>query len=193
VIVAPVIYGKLPGRGDFVRAGLDDATVDALDAWLSEGLAAWRGDDDADFAARFAAAPHYRFYAPAGCFGAGALHGVISPSVDRAGRFFFLIAGIGGDAAPVWHSAVHCPWFADATEAAVYTALGPESCPDALGAALSQAVPEGLDALPWRAALAMPAGTIFWAEPIDDEAPLVVRSLFTDAQLLARLLDGGEA
>ncbi len=192
-MMAPGLYGKLPGRGDFVRAGFDDATVDALDAWLSEGLAAWRGDDDTDFAERFAAAPHYRFYAPPGRFGASALHGVLSPSVDRAGRFFFLVAGAAGEAAVVWHAAVHCPWFADATETAVYAALGPDSCPDALGAALADALPAGLEALPWRAALALPGEAIFWAEPLEDETALVVRSPFTDARLLARLLDGGEA
>lgn len=181
------LYGKLPGRGDFVRHGWDDATVDALDSWLAAGLAAWRPSDDADFAARFAAAPLYCFYLPPGWAGDAALHGVISPSVDRAGRYFFLVAGLAGRAAAVWHVAVHCADFAAAAENATYAALGPESDPDALAATLAAAVPDGMAALPWRAGLSTPGDAIFWAEA--DAAPLVIRAPRADTGLLADLLD----
>jgi type VI secretion system ImpM family protein len=184
--LAPGFYGKLPGRGDFVSAGWDDGMVAALDHWLADGLAAWRPADDADFSAHFAAVPLYGFYLPAGMLGNRAVHGVLSPSVDRAGRYFFLVAGLAGPAATVWHIAVNRADFADAATAAVYAALGPESDPDSLADALAAAVPQGLD-LNWRAALATPVQAIFWAE--GEGEPLVIQSAACDARLLGAMLD----
>jgi type VI secretion system protein ImpM len=184
--LAPGFYGKLPGRGDFVSAGWDDGMVAALDHWLADGLAAWRPVDDADFSAHFAAVPLYGFYLPAGMLGDMAVHGVLSPSVDRAGRYFFLVAGLAGPAAAVWHIAVNRADFADAATAAVYAALGPESDPDSLADALAAAVPQGLD-LNWRAALATPVQAIFWAE--GEGEPLVIQSAACDTRLLGAMLD----
>ena len=180
------LYGKLPGRGDFVRQGWDEATVEALDHWLAEGLAAWRPDDDMAFAARFAAVPLYIFYLPPGWIGASALHGVISPSVDRAGRYFFLVAGVAGTAAAAWHLAVARSQFADTVEAATYAALGPESDPDILIAAVADAIPDDVEASAWRAGIATPETAVFWA--LGDGEPHIVRSARPDAGLLAQLL-----
>lgn len=183
--VAIGLYGKLPGRGDFVRHGWDDATIEALDTWLADGLQAWRPEDDNAFAAAFAQAPLYAFYLPPGWAGEAALHGVLSPSVDRAGRYFFLIAGMTGAAPTLWHIAVSRPDFAAAAEYATYEALGAESDPDVLATTLFAAVPE--IETPWRAALATPADAIFWAE--GEGHPLVLRGARPDAPLLAALLD----
>lgn len=187
------LYGKLPGRGDFVRHGWDDTVIEALDAWLSEGLAAWRPDDDAVFAENFAAAPHYVFYTPPGWFGDLALHGVLSPSIDRAGRYFFLVAGMNGKADAIWHAAINQPEFAAAAEAGVYAALGTASDPETLAAELAAAIPAGLDTLSWRAGLAVPDTAIFWAEGVDGGAPAIVRGERPDPRLLANLLNGGVA
>lgn len=184
--LAPGLYGKLPGRGDFVRSGWNDGVVAALDHWLADGLAAWRPVDDADFSDHFAAVPLYGFYLPPGLVADTAVHGVLSPSVDRAGRYFFLVAGVCGPAAELWHIAVHRSDFADAVTGAVYAALGPESDPDALAEALAAAVPGELH-LNWRAALATPADAIFWAEGEGD--PLVITSAALDGQLAAALLN----
>jgi hypothetical protein len=131
--------------------------------------------------------PLYTFYMPPGWIAAEALHGVLSPSVDRAGRFFFLVAGITGPAPAVWHVAVYRGDVADAVEAATYVALGADSDPAVLAASVAAALPDGLDALPWRAALATPAEALFWA--VGDGEPLVVRGASADAALLATLLD----
>jgi type VI secretion system protein ImpM len=183
----PGHYGKLPGRGDFIRHGWDEATVEALDHWLADGLAAWRPVDDAAFAEHFAAVPLYTFYMPPGFIATDALHGVLSPSVDRAGRYFFLVAGVAGPAPALWHTAVHHGDFAEAVEAATYAALGPDSDPDTLAAAIAAAVPEDLAGLSWRAALALPGVALFWA--VGDGDPLVISGAFADAGLLANLLD----
>lgn len=185
--IIPGLYGKLPGRGDFIRHGWSEATVEALDSWLAEGLAAWRPDDDADFAAQFSQVPLYIFYLPHGWIGSDALHGVISPSVDRAGRYFFLVAGVTGDAAGAWHLAVARPDFADAVVAATYTALGPDSDPDALHAAIATAVPDGIAQACWRAGLATPADAVFWA--LGDGDPHFIRGARPDPALLAALLN----
>jgi type VI secretion system protein ImpM len=181
------VYGKMPGRGDFIRHGWDDATVEALDHWLADGLAAWRPDDDADFAAHFAAAPLYEFYLPPGQIGPEAILGVLTPSVDRAGRYFFLVAGIAGAAPILWHMAVNRGDFGHAIADAAYAALGAESDPDALVAAIAAALPDNLDGIPWQARLALPTDAVFWAE--GDGDPLVIRSPSLDVKLLAALLD----
>ena len=181
------LYGKMPGRGDFLRHGWDDASVELLDHWLADGLAAWRPADDVEFAGRFAAAPLYEFYLPPGHIGTDALFGVLSPSIDRAGRYFFLVAGISGPAPTLWHIAVNQADFARATVDAVYAALGPGSDPDALMAAIAAALHDDPDNVPWRARLAVPADAVFWAE--GDGDPLVIRSPLLDAKLLAALLD----
>jgi type VI secretion system protein ImpM len=180
------LYGKLPGRGDFIRQGWDEATIEALDHWLAAGLAAWRPEADDVFARRFAAVPLYIFYMPPGWVGTAALHGVISPSVDRAGRYFFLVAGIASDAASAWHLAVARCDFADAVEAATYAALGPNSDPDALVAAVTAALPPGIAHDAWRAGLATPGDAIFWA--IGEGEPHIIRGASADAALLAALL-----
>ena len=180
------LYGKLPGRGDFVRHGWDDATVGALDTWLADGLESWRPEDDEIFAADFASVPLYTFYLPPGWVGDAALHGVLSPSVDRVGRYFFLVAGVRGAAPAIWHLAVNHGTFAAAAEAATYAALGPDSDPDNLAASLLAAVPDGLADIPWRAGLSTPADAIFWAEGNGD--PLVIRGARPDPALLAALL-----
>lgn len=185
--LTPGLYGKLPGRGDFIRHGWDEATVEALDHWLAEGLAAWRPDDDASFATRFAAVPLYVFYLPPGWVGRAALHGVISPSVDRAGRFFFLVAGVTGSAAASWHLSVACSDFADAVVDATYAALGPDSDPDALLAAVTAVIPADVEAVAWRAGLATPADAVFWA--LGEGDPHIVRGPRADPALLAELLD----
>jgi len=181
------LYGKLPGRGDFIRQGWDEATIEALDHWLAEGLAAWRPDADDVFAARFAAVPLFVFYLPPGWIAATALHGVMSPSVDRAGRYFFLVAGITGSAADAWHLAVADSGFADAVEAATYAALGPDSDPDTLVAAVTAALPTNSGAMSWRAGLATPADAVFWA--LGEGDPHIMRGARADAAFLADLLN----
>lgn len=94
------LYGKLPARGDFITRGWPAATTEALDGWLSAGLAAMRiqaGEDG--FIACATAAPLWRLRLPAGWAGPHALAGVLSPSVDAAGRLFALVAG-WADGAP---------------------------------------------------------------------------------------------
>ena len=87
----PMLYfGKLPGRGDFVRSGSHPALIQSLDRWLSSGIelmaedAHWKPIYDQADAAHFAMVSPHRNTAVAG-------H--IVPSADLSGRRFpFLTA-----------------------------------------------------------------------------------------------------
>jgi type VI secretion system protein ImpM len=82
------LFGKLPARGDFVRAGLPGDFVAAWDDWLQDVLAASRAQLGAAWLPTFLKAPVWRFLLPPGHCGAGGVLGVLLPSVDRVGRYF---------------------------------------------------------------------------------------------------------
>jgi type VI secretion system protein ImpM len=87
--VACGFFGKIPGRGDFVRAGLPRGFVAAWDEWLSAVLPASRAAlGEPAWLAAWMEAPVWRFALPAGACGPEAALGLWMPSVDRAGRHF---------------------------------------------------------------------------------------------------------
>ncbi|MBV9655534.1 MAG: type VI secretion system-associated protein TagF [Acetobacteraceae bacterium] len=81
-------YGKIPSRGDFVRAGLPSSFVEPWDAWLQTVLPAARATLGDDWDAVWLKAPVWRFLLPAGHCGPAAVLGLWMPSVDAAGRQF---------------------------------------------------------------------------------------------------------
>jgi type VI secretion system protein ImpM len=81
-------YGKLPARGDFVRAGLPREFTDPWDDWLQSvfmGSQSIMGDA---WLAAYLEAPIWRFSLPPGMCGPQGVLGVMLPSVDKAGRYF---------------------------------------------------------------------------------------------------------
>ena len=97
MIVAAGFYGKLPARGDFVRAGLPRDFVEAWDRWWQSMITASRESLGEAWVPAWLEAPIWRFTLPAGLCGAGSVLGVWMPSVDRAGRYFPLtIAAVAG-------------------------------------------------------------------------------------------------
>jgi type VI secretion system protein ImpM len=192
--VTPGLYGKLPAHGDFVARGWDGAQVAALDAWLTGGLAAIRsGLDDDAFAARLTAAPLWRGYIPPGACGAAAMHLALAPSIDSAGRYFFIAGGVAGDAAPVWAAASQSPGFADAVEAATYEALGGALDADAYAAAIAAVAPAADARAEFLAGVSLPDSSAWWVADPAEGGPVGVRSRTVDAALLARLVDGAPA
>lgn len=92
------LFGKLPSLGDFVSRGLDHATRDRLDAWLSGEMETARGRFGDGFEAGYDQAPAWNFVDrdDAGNWTGGAL----CASQDRAGRRFpFVMATPAPDAA----------------------------------------------------------------------------------------------
>jgi type VI secretion system ImpM family protein len=85
-------FGKLPTRGDFVRANAEGRAMRDLDAWMQRGVAEAKRHLGADLAAVFEASGPMCFFievpnAP------HALAGALRPSRDRSGRRYpFLVA-----------------------------------------------------------------------------------------------------
>jgi type VI secretion system protein ImpM len=83
-------YGKLPSHGDFLRRRVSEPFVDAWDPWLQEALEASRemlGDRWLD---TYLTSPAWRFAAAPGAIGPSGVAGVMVPSVDRVGRYFYV-------------------------------------------------------------------------------------------------------
>lgn len=138
----PGFFGKAPALGDFVRVNLPAEAVAPLDQQLSDAMDLGRRRHGAGWAARFAAAPGWRFAFPLPR-GKGVLAaGVVAPSRDRVGRVYPLAvlaalpAGTGAVVAPFacdgWYAAAE-----DALLAAIAGALAPEG----LGRALADLGP----------------------------------------------------
>jgi len=84
------LYGKLPSHGDFLRRRVSDAFVRVWDEWLQECIAASRSALGERWLDVYLTSPVWRFGADAGAFGPVPVVGLMAPSVDRVGRYFYL-------------------------------------------------------------------------------------------------------
>ena len=186
------LFGKLPAHGDFVQRGWPQETVSALDEWLTAGLAAERADfdDDDAFAARMSAGPMWQGYLPPGTAGPLAVHLALAPSIDKAGRYFFLTSGVAGTAEAVWAQASQAPAFAASLENAMYDALASTLDAETMLATVTEAVQLPDARAEMLAGVALPSRSAWW---IDAPEPVLLRSERNDTILLAQLLDGGTA
>jgi len=133
--LATGIFGKIPVRGDFVRVGLPRDFVDAWDSWLTTVMSVTREQSGEAWLPAFLEAPIWRFSLPAGLCGAGAVLGVMIPSVDRAGRYFPLtIAAVG--AVPGFAVDAAAGLWLDRCETAGRAALERDAEPDTILAIL---------------------------------------------------------
>jgi len=96
-------FGKMPGRGDFVRRDLPNAFVDTWDEWLTECIARSRAALGHHWTDAWLCAPVWRFALGGGLCGPTAWAGVMMPSVDSAGRYFplTLAASVAGSDIPI--------------------------------------------------------------------------------------------
>ncbi|MBO1326501.1 type VI secretion system-associated protein TagF [Acetobacter sp. TBRC 12305] len=85
-------FGKIPSQADFVRDGLCEATVAALDLWCRESLLSVARTLGPDWRDAWMVAPVWHFMLPVGACGPQALLGVWMPSMDRVGRCYPFIA-----------------------------------------------------------------------------------------------------
>lgn len=99
------IYGKHPGFGDFITAGLPDSCLNPLGDWVQTALGEWRAQVGESWQSRFDRSPHLNFWVGPALIGGKALRGVWAPSRDKTGRRFPLIVGQSADGpAPVTDS-----------------------------------------------------------------------------------------
>jgi type VI secretion system protein ImpM len=130
-------YGKLPARGDFVRAGLPRDFTDRWDDWLQAVIAGSHASMGEAWLPAFLEAPVWRFALPPGMCGERAVLGLMLPSVDKAGRYFPLtFAALRPGAFGATGSGPENAWL-DQCEAAGRDALEldtpPQEIADALG------------------------------------------------------------
>ena len=126
-------YGKLPARGDFVRAGLPRGFTDPWDDWLRVVIAGSQGLMGGAWLPAYLEAPVWRFALPTGLCGALPAVGLILPSVDKAGRYFpltFAALCDADDGIDAW---------LDACEDAGLAALEQDAAPEAIGEMLDRA------------------------------------------------------
>ncbi|MCC6716966.1 MAG: type VI secretion system-associated protein TagF [Acetobacteraceae bacterium] len=96
VPAAAGFFGKIPARGDFVRAGLPRGFVDPWDEWLQRVIAGSRAVLGPRWLAAWMEAPIWHFALPEGQCGPAPVLGLWMPSVDAAGRHFPLtLARVG--------------------------------------------------------------------------------------------------
>jgi type VI secretion system protein ImpM len=144
-------HGKLPARGDFVRAGLPGSFVAAWDGWLQDVLGPARALLDTGWDAAWMEAPVWRFCLPPGQCGPGSVLGLWMPSVDSAGRHFPLtLAAVFADGnAPAdegWLDAAE-----DAGRAAIAEDWSPAALLDAMPPAPAAGGMVSSDAIWWSA------------------------------------------
>jgi type VI secretion system protein ImpM len=176
--IAVGFYGKLPARGDFVRAGLPREFTDPWDEWLQSVMTESRSLLGDDWLPAFLEAPVWRFLLPRGMCGPLTAIGLMLPSVDRAGRYFPLTFaalsthGIAKTTGAAW---------LDICEAAGRAALEQDTPPQEMAGLL------GTPDLPDAAAEL--AEAIWWSEGSTRVGPacLVLRCL-PDARTFAAML-----
>ncbi len=126
------LFGKLPARGDFVQLGLPGSFVRPWDAWLQQVMAASQQRMGAAWLAAYLESPVWRFVLPGGMCGAGAVLGLLMPSVDRVGRYYPLtLAAVFSPGAGVPRSDDAEAWLEDC-ETAGRAALDEDVAPDEL-------------------------------------------------------------
>lgn len=84
----PVLFGKLPGHGDFIARGVPGGLRERLDTWLSAWLAAGQADLGEGFTGVYEGAAPWLFESHAAT-------AVLLPSMDAVGRHFPLLAVCG--------------------------------------------------------------------------------------------------
>lgn len=140
--LAAGFFGKIPSRGDFVRHGLPQDFIMALDAWWQQVLAGSRtclGDGWVD---AWMEAPVWRFALPPGLCGAGAVVGLWLPSTDKAGRLFPLTFAL---VAPAWREVARADPFLAAVEAVGLRGLEEDLTPEQIADAVTAAPTQGGD------------------------------------------------
>lgn len=110
--------GKLPIRADFVTRRVPLAWVEPWHDWLAEVMSATRTALGEDWLDAYLYGPIWRFALPAGVVGAGAVAGILMPSVDAVGRYFPLTIVLPSVSVAALAGAVIAgsAWFADAEE-----------------------------------------------------------------------------
>lgn len=136
-------FGKIPGRGDFVRGGLPQHFVLPIDEWWQRVLSESRLSLGEAWVEAWMEAPVWRFAFGPGLCGPDAAVGLWLPSTDRAGRLFPLVLAMTG---PRWSDVAQCGAFLDAAEEIGRQTIEGDGGPEAIAVALAAVSVAGGDA-----------------------------------------------
>lgn len=176
-------YGKLPARGDFVRAGLPRSFVEPWDTWLAAVLAGSRALLGESWLPAWLEAPVWRFSLAPGTSGPDAVLGLMLPSVDRVGRYFPLTLAAVFDAGSFPPAREARDLWLDGCEAAGRDALDGGAAPERI-AALLPTLDECGHAAP-------PECSQWWTEGSPRvDATMVQLAGLPDSATFATMLDG---
>jgi type VI secretion system protein ImpM len=89
-----MLFGKLPGHGDFVHRGVDDAVRAVWDTWASTGITEAKAELGERFPDAHDRAPPWCFIAGPGALGDRWRVGALAPSTDNAGRRFVFVTAL---------------------------------------------------------------------------------------------------
>jgi len=85
-------FGKLPSTGDFAGRGMPRSLQEAVQDWISSGMAALACLHQEDWQDAYLVSPIWHFAVNSGIWDNPALVGCIAPSVDKIGRYSPLVA-----------------------------------------------------------------------------------------------------
>ncbi|MBT1063903.1 type VI secretion system-associated protein TagF [Bowmanella sp. Y26] len=88
LIERPGFYGKLPGKGDFIRRNLPNDMVTSWDQWLQAAIEYSQAVLEDSWLRHYLVSPIWRFALSPGLLSTHPITGVMMPSVDSVGRHF---------------------------------------------------------------------------------------------------------
>jgi type VI secretion system protein ImpM len=183
-------YGKIPARGDFVRAGLRGRFVDPWHCWMQRMLAQTRAALGEAWLPAWLEAPIWQFAFAAGVCGPDPAIGLWMPSVDRVGRHFPLAAVMLAPHEDPGSLLRQKGPFLAAAEQAGLDALERDIGPDELAARLASAARNEPGAAAVDPGLLPASGALWWTAGAPRvPAAVVSTTALPDAMAFAAMLD----
>ncbi|MEX3812678.1 type VI secretion system-associated protein TagF [Paraburkholderia sp. BR13439] len=151
----PGFFGKVRTHGDFVGRRLAAEFVTRWDERLQEGMLLARQRFGAQWLELYLNAPVWCFALGAGLYGPSAWAGVLTPGVDRVGRYFPFTIAEAIDGAELQRRLADAQGWYDRLVTLALSTLTPEFALDAFDAALcaESLFNEDRTLMPWRLAI----------------------------------------
>ena len=151
----PGFFGKVRTHGDFVARRLPVEFVARWDEGLQQGMLLARERFGAQWLELYLNAPVWCFALGAGLYGPSAWAGVLTPGVDRVGRYFPLTIAEAIDGAELARRLSGAQAWYDRLVALALASLAPEFALDAFDAAVhaGSLFNEARASAPWRLAI----------------------------------------
>jgi type VI secretion system ImpM family protein len=181
-----MLFGKLPGHGDFIARGLDEAAHLTWETWAEKALALAHARLGERFGMAHDQAPPWCFLSGPCSFGPGWRTGVLAPSVDSAGRRFILV--VGADNLTFSQAVGLCVGTMRNFIESLYRILSETLQADAAVALIEQSAGFVGEIAPLECVLQARSGGVWWPHAGGDVTPWLHRSAEPDDELMLRAL-----